>query len=83
MIKRSCIYAIENVPTGMRYIGSTTDYYYRRAYHIHTLRNGIAHNKALQADYNKYGHQCFKFIVYSQKKNLIIIYYKFNLNNFL
>lgn len=60
--KNRCgVYSIFNLVNGKRYVGSSVDIYNRLHEHLHNLRNNKAHNKHLQAAWNKYGEECFKF----------------------
>lgn len=48
-----CIYSIENLSNGKRYIGQSTNIIYRRESHIYNLINDKHHNKQLQEDFNR------------------------------
>jgi len=61
-IKRSGIYAIENVVDGKRYYGSTTRGKQRKADHFSKLRHNLHRNKELQSAWNKYGEAAFRFV---------------------
>lgn len=62
--KNKCgIYSILNLENGKRYIGSSKDIYNRLHEHLYNLKNNKAHNKHLQAAWNKYGEECFQFNV--------------------
>lgn len=53
------VYIIMNKVNGKRYIGSSKNIYNRLHEHLHNLLNNKAHNKHLQAAWNKYGKECF------------------------
>lgn len=57
------IYAIINNATGRAYIGKSENIKARWADHIAGLETGTHHNKALQADWNKYGRETFSIRV--------------------
>lgn len=57
------IYAIINKENGKQYIGSTNSFKTRKNCHLYLLRNGHHHNFYLQNAWNKYGKECFNFIV--------------------
>ena len=60
--KNRCgIYSIFNLENGKKYVGSSINLYNRLHEHLHNLRNNKAHNKHLQAAWNKYGEESFKF----------------------
>jgi len=61
MIHQSGIYEILNTLNGKRYIGSAACF--RRRFNLHTcqLRRNEHHNTHLQAAWNKYGEEAFKF----------------------
>lgn len=60
--KNKCgVYSIFNLINGKRYVGSSIDIYNRLHEHFHNLKNNKAHNKHLQAAWNKYGEDAFKF----------------------
>lgn len=61
-LKGKCgIYSIFNLQNGKRYIGSSIDLYNRLHEHWHNLKNNKAHNKHLQAAWNKYEEENFNF----------------------
>lgn len=57
----SGIYAITNVGNGKVYVGSTTNFKRRWAWHKRYLRGGYHDNLHLQAAWNKYGEATFEF----------------------
>ena len=57
------IYKIRNVVNGKFYIGSTANTKTRFYNHRRHLRKGTHHCAHLQAAWNKYGEECFKFEV--------------------
>lgn len=57
------IYEIKNLKTGTRYIGSTNDFKKRQTKHFKDLRTGKHVNSHLQADFNAYGEENFKFSI--------------------
>ncbi len=57
------IYKIRNVVNDKFYVGSTKSTKVRFKNHRRLLRNGKHHCKHLQAAWNKYGEDCFKFEV--------------------
>lgn len=57
------IYAIEHIESGKRYIGSSQTMEYRLPTHVWKLRKGIHHSRHLQAAWNKYGEDAFRFIL--------------------
>lgn len=57
------IYKIRNVVNGKFYVGSTINQKQRFDDHRRLLRKGKHHCKHLQAAWNKYGEDCFKFEV--------------------
>jgi group I intron endonuclease len=62
-MKKPVIYKIRNVVNGKFYVGSTTDTRERFRTHRSRLRKGVHHCRHLQASWNKYGEDCFKFEV--------------------
>jgi len=62
-MKQPVIYKIRNVVNQKFYVGSTTDTRERFRTHRSRLRKGNHHAKHLQAAWNKYGEDCFKFEV--------------------
>ena len=57
------IYSILNTANGKRYIGQTTDLSKRRFAHFAALRKGFHKNSHLQAAWNRYGSQAFRWSV--------------------
>lgn len=62
-MKEPVIYKIRNVVNNKFYVGSTTDTRERFRTHRSRLRKGVHHCRHLQASWNKYGEDCFKFEV--------------------
>ena len=60
-MKAPVIYKIRNVVNQKFYVGSTTDTRERFRVHRNRLRRGAHHCPHLQAAWNKYGEDCFKF----------------------
>ena len=56
------IYAIENVLTGRRYVGFTTNKDRRRKLHVTRLNNNSHHNASLQRDWGMYGSAAFAWV---------------------
>lgn len=63
MEKVYLVYQIENLKNGKRYVGKTTNFKQRVAYHKTYLRRNVHHNEYLQRAWNKYGEKCFEFKV--------------------
>ena len=63
LLNTSGIYAIENIASGKRYVGSTTNLKKRHREHFWMLRNRRHWAKALQSAWNKYGEQAFRLVV--------------------
>lgn len=61
MNNRSGIYAIENIVTGKKYIGSSDNIPRRFSKHQSQLRTNTHHNIKLQHSWNKYGSESFLF----------------------
>jgi group I intron endonuclease len=59
---RGGLYSIENTVTHNIYVGSTVNLRKRWQLHLHLLRNGKHHSFKLQASWNKYGEDSFRFI---------------------
>jgi group I intron endonuclease len=68
-MKEPVIYKIRNVVNGKFYVGSTTDTRERFRTHRSRLRKGVHHCRHLQASWNKYGEDCFKFEVQEVVEN--------------
>lgn len=64
----NAIYKIRNVVTDAFYIGSTTNHKLRFDSHRRRLRKGTHQSKKLQAAWDKYGEDCFKFEILEQLK---------------
>lgn len=60
-MSQNVIYKIRNVVNGNFYVGSTVRYHQRAQAHRRLLRRNAHHCKHLQAAWNKYGEECFKF----------------------
>jgi group I intron endonuclease len=61
--KTSGVYAIVNLTTGRRYVGSSVDVFARWKTHYSTLRKGTHHTRALQGDWDSFGPQQFSFVI--------------------
>lgn len=57
------IYEIKNKVTGKSYIGSSKQIQKRWEQHLLALRKGIHHSVLLQRAWNKYGEDCFEFLI--------------------
>lgn len=57
------IYKIVNLITGLVYIGSSENIYYRWSAHKGSLRHNRHINKRLQNAWNKYGEKAFEFVI--------------------
>jgi group I intron endonuclease len=62
-MKQPVIYKITNVVNAKFYVGSTTNTRERFRTHRSRLRRGVHHCAHLQAAWNKYGEDCFKFAI--------------------
>jgi len=60
---KNVIYKIRNVTNGKFYVGSTVDTRVRFQTHKRRLKKGTHQSPHLQAAWNKYGEECFKFEV--------------------
>lgn len=60
-INVSTVYCILNIPTGKKYIGSTTRFGSRKRQHKYELRRGIHPSKSMQEDWSIYGEDSFQF----------------------
>lgn len=61
--RKAQVYAIENVKTGRRYIGVTTQKFYdRKRTHLDLLKKGDHYAKDMQADFDLLGEDGFRFI---------------------
>lgn len=56
---KSGIYSFLNLVNGKRYVGSSVNLYGRLSEHLHNFKSGKAHNKHLQAAWDKYGEDNF------------------------
>ena len=88
-VRNNCgVYAITNIKTGARYIGSSSNIKKRISTHFRSLSKNCHHSKKLQRNYNKYGRECFVWDVLCvcEHSNLLIVeqdilgYYANNLN---
>ena len=61
--ENSGIYCIMNILNNKKYIGSTLNFRNRLRRHYYMLRKCKHHNYHLQNAYNKYGANCFVFII--------------------
>ena len=57
------IYFIVNTINNKKYVGKTVNITQRKHRHFNSLKNGDHHSLKLQRSYNKYGIDCFEFIV--------------------
>lgn len=60
---KNVIYKIRNIINGKFYVGSTVDARVRFQAHKRRLKKGTHQSPHLQAAWNKYGEECFKFEV--------------------
>ncbi len=74
MKRCSGIYKISNIITNKIYVGSAISLYNREIQHFFHLKQQTHHNKHLQASFNKYGIENFKFEVIEEivNKNQLI-----------
>lgn len=63
--KLACVYKIECSVNGFVYIGQTINLFRRVAEHKYKLARGAHRNKQLQADYDKFGENCFSISIIS------------------
>lgn len=88
--KICCIYCIENLKDGKKYIGQAKDIYTRFTSHKSKLKNNKHDNDHLQRSYNLHGPENFNFYIleecsYDKLNELEILYigkYKSNDRNF-
>ena len=66
------IYRIVNLKNSKIYIGSTTNFSRRRKEHVKRLRSNKHNNKHLQASFNKFGEENFKFEILEKTEDLIV-----------
>ena len=69
----SGVYCIKNSTNSHQYIGSSKYLKNRHADHFSKLRNGVHCNKYLQRAFDKYGEDCFNFVIleYTEAVNLV------------
>lgn len=65
----SGIYCIKNIITNKKYIGQSTDIFYRWSKHKYNLNNNCHPNAYLQSSWNKYGELNFTFNILERCKN--------------
>lgn len=70
------IYMILNITNKKCYVGSSKNCKTRKYDHFNRLRNNKHYNTYLQASYNKYGEDKFKFIILEEVKNIEDLYTK-------
>ncbi|MGD8779047.1 MAG: GIY-YIG nuclease family protein [Ignavibacteria bacterium] len=63
------IYKILNIKTNSFYIGSSKDLERRKYNHFSKLKENKHKNKKLQADFNKFKAEYFKFIILEEMPN--------------
>jgi group I intron endonuclease len=63
------IYGIKNIISNKIYVGSTTTNKRRKSQHFSDLRNNRHPNKYLQSSFNKYGEDCFEWVVLEEVGN--------------
>lgn len=56
-IQKEYVYILTHVPTGKKYVGRTSQPENRRISHYSSLNTGHHRCKALQNDYDKFGHE--------------------------
>ena len=61
MITENIVYCIKNKVSDKLYIGSSSNYKYRKICHLEMLMNNSHHNPILQRDFNKLGKENFIF----------------------
>lgn len=57
------VYRINNTVNGKCYVGSSIDLERRQKEHFYSLKNNSHQNMHLQNSYNKYGRDCFEFVI--------------------
>ncbi len=55
--QKEYVYVLTHIPTGKKYVGRTTHPESRRISHYSTLNTGHHQCKALQSDYDNFGHE--------------------------
>ena len=75
MVREGGIYAIVQLSTGLRYIGSSVYIANRWARHRMHLRRGDHHNGRLQRSWNKYSEEDFRFevIEFAEPEDLLTV----------
>jgi group I intron endonuclease len=73
-MKQPVIYKIRNVFNNKFYVGSTTDTRERFRNHRKLLRSGKHHSPHLQASWNKYGEDCFKFEIVESVEDAALLW---------
>ena len=63
MSKLCCVYQIQNIRSGYKYVGGTINYVHRRRQHLSDLSNNRHYSKALQKDFLDLGKNFFIFSV--------------------
>lgn len=73
------IYKITNTDNNKAYYGSSKNITKRLAEHLYRLKKNIHDNQYLQASFNKYGEQAFRFetIMYCEEKDLLFYEQRF------
>lgn len=66
------IYGISNIITNKIYVGSTTNIQKRLIKHFNELFHNRHRNKKLQEDFNTYGFDSFKIIIYDTESNNLL-----------
>ena len=75
MLNQSGIYEILNTVNGKRYIGSAKNFKVRWSRHLSLLRLNKHYSKYLQASWNKYGEDAFKFLpILTCSKSMLLFY---------
>lgn len=69
MITSSGIYSITNLKNSRQYVGSAVNLRKRKNIHLSQLRNGKHRNPKLQAAFDKYGEEAFRFDVLEVVEN--------------
>lgn len=64
------VYRIDNLRTGRVYIGQSFNILYRIQEHISHLSKDVHHSKAMQADYDRYDLESFRFSILRLESDL-------------